>query len=156
MKVKDFLFKDVETVKPQTTLKEILRIFKKFHSPPILPVVDEDNNILGVIRIESILKIFVNIPEHLKSLIKYPGDHEQDEILNIEVPPDAGELFIAEDIMDLNYLWIDEDADIEEARRIMKLNRINILPVLKEGKLKGLISEFDILLGVLKEKGLEF
>ncbi|RLE07552.1 hypothetical protein DRJ00_07935, partial [Candidatus Aerophobetes bacterium] len=53
--VKEVMKREVVTVREATTLKELMGIFQKytFHT---LPVVKEDNRIVGVVALEDILK----------------------------------------------------------------------------------------------------
>jgi len=67
---------------------------------------------------------------------------------------EMGVLCIVEDIMNTNVVTISEEATTVEARSLMKLHRLKRLPVVdKEEHLVGIISLFDILLAVFKEKG---
>jgi len=156
-KVKDCLYTEVITAKVSTTLSELLKIFKNFHSSPIIPVLDKEEKLVGIITLEKILKIFLDIPSYIEDFMSHSitFEHiEEKDISNIEIPEAAGELFIAEDIMDTKFLTIEEEASVSEARKVMKLNKIHTLPVVEGEKFKGLISEFDIILGILKKKGI--
>ena len=57
MLVKQVMLKDVLTVQPTTTLTTLLKLFKEFHTFPLVPVVEENNRLVGVIDLKDLLKI---------------------------------------------------------------------------------------------------
>ena len=69
MLVKDVMKQDVITVEESTTLRELVGIFQKytFHT---LPVVKEDNKLVGVVALEDILKIFEPYPSHILEMLE--------------------------------------------------------------------------------------
>ena len=47
LKVKDFMFKEAKVVQRATTLRELLNMFQKFHSPPLIPVVEKNGTLVA-------------------------------------------------------------------------------------------------------------
>ena len=157
--VKEVMKREVVTVREATTLKELMGIFQKytFHT---LPVVKEDNRIVGVVALEDILKIFEPVPPHVMELVRRnPLWNESEErrinLFETDLSPEMGVLCIVKDFMRTDVVTIDEEATTVQARALMKLHDIRRLPVVdKDGYLKGIISLFDIILAVFKEKGI--
>lgn len=156
MLVKDVMKQDVITVKESTTLRELMAIFQKytFHT---LPVVKEDNKLVGVVALEDILKIFEPSPSHIMEMLRrspFRDEFEEVNLLEVDIPSEMGVLCVVEDLMRTNVVTINEEATTIEARSLMKLHRLKRLPVVdKDGYLLGIISLFDIIIAVFKEKG---
>jgi len=49
MLVKDIMAKKVISVQRSTTFRELLAIFKNFHLFPMVPVVEENNKLVGIV-----------------------------------------------------------------------------------------------------------
>jgi len=157
MLVKDVMKKKVVTVKRSTTLRELIGIFGKFtfHT---LPVVEEDNKLVGVIALEDILKIFEPYPSHILEMLErvpFLDEYGERSLLEVDIPSELGVLCVVEDLMNKNVITVSEEMTTFEARSLMKLHKLRRLPVVdKEGYLKGIISLFDIILAVFKKKGI--
>ena len=151
--VKDVMIRDMLTVTRDTTLNEILHKFENFHTFPLVPVVD-GKKLVGIISLEEICEVFKSKePEIIKRM---PFVEEATtEIFDIDVPPGIGLLLVAEDIMKRKFVSINQNVDIREAMRIMKLHGISQIPVVDDkNNLVGIIGIFDIVKTVFKEKGL--
>lgn len=159
MLVKDVMRRQVITVKESTTLKELMRIFQKypFHH---LPVVKEDGTVVGIVALEDILKIFEPFPPYLMEMLRRnpfyaETELEETNLFKVDLPPEMGVLCVAEDLMNMNVVTIKEDATAMEALSRIRSYNLKTLPVVDEdGRLQGIVNLFDILMGVLKEKGI--
>ena len=158
MKVKDLMVKNVITLRPSTTLSEILKLFKEcnFHT---LPVVDDNGVLKGIIDFEDMLKVFQPYGTDVSRLLKtipllFLDDDIQEDILLSEISEDMGVLLVADDLMNKQFVAVDEDTDINDVRSMMKMHNAKRLPVAKGDKLVGIISIFDIILTVFKDKGI--
>ncbi len=155
MKVKDCMTKDVITVKRSTTLTELIEIFRKynFHT---LPVVEEGNKIVGIVTFEDILKVFQPYSQQTAKMldtIPFVEKVEEEDILLADISREMGVLVIVDDFMNTSFVIINQGASIKEARSLMRLHNIEILPVVKNGTLVGIVTLFDIILSVFKQKG---
>ncbi len=153
-KVGDIVNKKVITVQRFTSLSKILKTFRRFHALPLIPVIDENNILIGIISLENLIDIFKPAePEILKTIPFL--DERPIEISRVELSPEMGQLIVAEDIMVTKFLAINEDASIEEAFRLMRLHKRDQLPVIdKEKKFVGFIGLFDVILRIFKDKGI--
>jgi len=156
MKVKDCMTKEVVTVKRSTTLSQLIKTFQKynFHT---LPVVEADNDLVGIINFEDILKVFQPYSEDLsKMLMTVPFldmESKEEDFLGADISSEMGILVVVDDIMDTHFVTAEPQIDINKARSLMRLHNIARLPVVEEGKLIGMISLFDIILAVFRERG---
>ena len=157
MKVKDCMTKEVVTVKRSTNLSQLIETFQKynFHT---LPVVEKDNHLVGVVNFEDILKVFQPYNVELSTMLKTipfldMETREEEDFLAADISSEMGILVVVDDIMDTHVATIGPELDINQARTQMKLHNTLRLPVIEEEKLVGMISLFDIILTVFREKG---
>lgn len=138
MKVKDIMTPVVVSVKENATLKEA-NSFLVQHRVSGLPVVDDHNNVVGVITegdlIRAILPTYLEITEE-ETLIQNAENIEKKalEALKMKV----------KDIMSKPAVTIDEDAPIMRAGAIMLVKQIKRMPVVKGDKLVGVVSRANI------------
>jgi len=153
MKVKEAMKKEVIKVKRSTSLKSLLNLFKDFHTLPLIPVVDETECIIGVVYLTNLLDILKT--QHTKLLKNVPFAEIDEDIFDLELAPSMGELILVDDIMETNFISLQEETLLEKAYRIMCLRNKEQLPVVsKENKLLGIIGIFDIVWRMFKEKGI--
>jgi CBS domain-containing protein len=143
---------DVPTVKPSTTLKQLIRIMRKTNHH-MLPVVDDENNLLGIVNYRGILNIFRPFSKSISELVERMPFVEKvaDEDLNLTLSPEMGTLILVHDIINTNYISVKETDTLREARRLMRLHNVEMLPVVSDKKLVGLLSLLDILVYIFKE-----
>ncbi|MFA5355932.1 MAG: CBS domain-containing protein [Candidatus Omnitrophota bacterium] len=154
MQVKEIMSKEVISVKRSTKLKELLEIFKNFHIFPLVPVIEENRRLVGVVSFRNIIDTFQSYRPNVLKLIPFLDEEEQD-IFKMDINEDMGNLVAVEDIMEHEYISIREDVSLEEAYNLMKLHLKEELPVIdKAGRLAGRIGIFDIIGVVFREKGI--
>ena len=155
MKVKDCMTKDVVTVKRSTALTELIEIFRKynFHT---LPVVEEGNKIVGIVTFEDILKVFQPYSQQMVKMLEtipFAERIEEEDILLADISSEMGVLVIVDDFMNTHFVTINQQASIKEARSLMRLHNTERLPVVENGTLVGMVTLFDIIISVFKQKG---
>ncbi len=157
MLVKDVMSKKFVTVKPSLNLINLIKLFKTYHFHR-LPVVDESNNILGTVSIESVMEIFKPHSKRLTRMLRASPslkvEEEEIDILDAEITPEWAKTISVADLMESNIVSIEEDKTISDARILMKLHNKQGLPVVKKGTLVGVITLFDIIYALFREKGL--
>ncbi|MEA3328138.1 MAG: CBS domain-containing protein [Candidatus Omnitrophota bacterium] len=157
MKVKDCMTEKVVTVSRATTLTELIELFRK-HNFHTLPVVEADNKVAGIVTFEDILKVFQPYSQEVARMLEATPlveKVEEEDILLADISGEMGMLVIVDDLINTRFVTVSQESSIEEARALMKLHRLPRLPVVKNGGfLKGIISLFDIILAVFKEKGI--
>jgi CBS domain-containing protein len=106
------------------------------------PVVDNKDRVVGIISIIDILNTFSPDFLPLLSNVSFIKDYGA---LDIKVK-DVKELEKTKvgDIMTKNVVTIEEDSDVMMAIALMRKNGFRHLPVVKGGKLIGIVSQTDV------------
>lgn len=156
MKVKDCMTKEVVTIKRSTNLSQLIEIFRK-HSFHTLPVVEADNKIVGVVTFEDLLKVFQPYSRDLARMLETVPfvEKEEEDVLLADISSEMGMLVIVDDLINTHFVTVTGEAPVKEAQRLMKLHDSPRILVVKNGdKLTGIISLFDIILAIFKQKGI--
>ena len=157
MKVKDCMTVEVVTVKRSTSLSQLIRAFQKYNYHTLL-VVEEDGRLVGVVNFEDILKVFEPYSAELSTMLKtipfLDMESKEEDFLAADISSEMGILVVVDDIMDTHFVSVEPEIGINKARSLMKLHNIARLPVVEGEKLVGIISLFDIILTVFRERGI--
>lgn len=141
MLVKDRMSKHPITVTADVHVDEALRMMRD-NKIRRLPVIDRDGRLVGIV---SEMDLLYASPSPATSLSVYEIHYLMARIT-------------VQDVMTKEVISIEEDTPLEEAARVMVDNKIGGLPVVRDGKLVGIITETDLfkifleLLGA-REKG---
>jgi CBS domain-containing protein len=116
--VREVMTANVKTVRPFSTVKEVVQKMNKFGIGSVV-VVEEDRPV-GIITERDIMR---NIAERFfdPSLVK------------------------AKDIMSTQLFTISGDVSVEEAARLMVSRKIKKLPVVEDQKLVGIVTSMDVM-----------
>lgn len=127
MLVKDRMSKPPVTVRDNVGVEDALRLM---HSEGIrrLPVVDKHGNMVGIVSELDLLKVS---PSSATSLSVY------------EIPYLLAKIKMR-DVMAEDVITVQEDTPLEEAARIMADHKVGGLPVMRDDKVIGLITETDV------------
>lgn len=150
--ISEVMNRDAITVQPSTTLVELIKLMKKLNQH-MFPVVDEENILLGTVNYRGICSIFRPFSRSISEIVKRMPfvENVDDEDLNLELSPEMGMLILVDDIVNTNFVSVKEDATVKDARRLMKLHNIELLPVVSDKKLVGMLSLLDIFVYIFKE-----
>lgn len=148
LKVKDLMTKKVVTVSPDITVKDAANmLFEKEISG--LPVVDKKGKLVGMITEKDIIRM---------ALPTYFGEVQS---LSFLPPPESFEKRLAQadkvlvsDIMRKEVVTTNEEENILEIARLMVVKQARRIPVLKEGKLVGIITRGDIVKEMARRSGI--
>lgn len=127
MLVKDRMTKRPITVNWKTPIDEALKLMRD-EKIRRLPVVNEAGDLMGIVSHTDLLYAS---PSPVTSL----SIHEIHYLL--------ARLTVRE-VMTKEVITVEEDTPLEEAARIMRDNKIGGLPVMRDGKLVGIITESDL------------
>ncbi len=153
MKVKEAMRDDVIKVTSSIPLKSLFDMFANFHSLPLIPVVDADDKLVGVVRSENLLDILR--PQQAKLFRNIPFVEIKEEAFDLEYTPSLGQLIIVDDIMDTAFESVNELDSLTDAYRTMKdLDKKRIPVVDSRGKLVGILGVFDVIKAMFKKKGI--
>jgi CBS-domain-containing membrane protein len=153
-KVKKLMFRQVITVQRCTTLKQLLGNFASFHTFPIVPVVEEDNTLAGVISLKNLINVLR--PTEPRTLKAIPFlDEKPVAIMEVEITPEMSQLIVADDIMDTDFIAVDEEMTDAQAFKLMRLHDKEQIPVIdKDKKFKGIVGIFDIVVNIFIDRGI--
>jgi acetoin utilization protein AcuB len=141
MLVRDRMSKHPITITTDVHIDEALKVMRD-NKVRRLPVVDKDGRLVGI---TSEMDLLYASPSPATSLSVYEIHYLMARIT-------------VQDVMTKEVISIEENTPLEEAARIMVDNKIGGLPVVRDGKLVGIITETDLfkifleLLGA-REKG---
>ncbi len=138
MKVRDVMSTSVRSVRPETKIREVasLMCLYRFHG---LPVVDEDNRLVGIIAEKDVLHSLFPKLEDLMSegMHSVDLDHEMGrykEVLGLT----------AGDLMTKNPITVDPDMHLLRAATVMVRHKFRRIPIAENGKLVGMLSLGDV------------
>ena len=136
--VRDLLGRRLVTVAPETPLMEAARLMIR-HGVPALPVVSEENEMLGLVSHGEILR-------HL--LPRHGGRTTTGEHAAVGRTPQLSTSLVREvavrDVMDRSVLCLSEDQSLTEAATLMVQKKLERVPVVREGALVGLLTREDL------------
>lgn len=143
MLAKDIMTKEVIKVKQDTTIEEVIKLVLE-HNISGLPVVDEDNKVIGIITEGDLIyrSKKLHIPTFFTLLDSYIF-LENPKKLEEQLKKMTG--YKVKDVMTENVITVDQEESIEEITTIMTNKNINRVPVLMEGRLVGIVSRRDII-----------
>ncbi len=127
MLVKDRMSRPPITIRENVGVEDALRLM---HNEDIrrLPVVDKKGSMVGIVSELDLLKVS---PSPATSLSVY------------EIPYLLAKVKM-KDIMTKEVITVQEDTPLEEAARVMADHKIGGLPVMRDSKLVGIITETDL------------
>jgi len=151
MLAKDVMTKDVITVRPEEKVENAARILLDNKISGI-PVVDEHNHVLGIITEKDLMikASELKVPFYLTLF---------DSIIFLENPIRFNndlKKYAASDVKEAmtdKVYSVEEDTPVTDVVAIMQKRRINRVPVLRHGKLIGIISRNDILKAMVDRDG---
>jgi acetoin utilization protein AcuB len=135
MLVRDLLTPGVITIPPDTTLPDAIRLARE-RGVRHLPVV-EDGKLVGIVSDRDLKQAMASPATSLDV-------HELKYLLD--------RLAIGE-IMTRTVITVGPMAPVEEAARLMLIERISALPVMEGGRLIGIVTETDVLSLFLRAMG---
>jgi CBS domain-containing protein len=140
MQVKDVMTTKVITAKPDASVTDIAKLLIK-HRISGIPIVDEKNALVGIISESDLMRRPETKTER----------HSSWWLHLIQDPTDQALTYIkshgrhAKDVMTRDIATVSEDTSLDEIAQLLEGRRIKRVPVLRDGKLVGIISRADLL-----------
>ena len=141
LSAKDFMTKDVITIKPEATVEELARVLIK-HKISGVPVVDNENKIIGIVTENDLIS--KNKRLHIPTIIRLfdafiilGSGRLGDEIKKMAA-------ITVEDICTKRIVTITEDTSLQEVATIMFEQKIHLLPVVRDNTVVGIVGKADI------------
>ena len=154
MKVKDVMRTSVIVLPQNASLKDVLDKFLMHHLDS-LPVVDAAEHVTGFITIDDLVEIL--LPRYYEILRDFSALEDKGQLASLFNEAFAGldthheKLILAADIMCSDIQWVSQEDSLLEAAASLQAQNYERLPVVnKDGKLVGLISDFEVILALLR------
>ena len=143
MLAKDIMTTEVVKVHPGDTVDEVIKLLVDNRISGI-PVVDDDDVVIGVVTEADLLVRTqkLHVPSYIQILggiiyLDDPGDLK-DELRKLAA-------IKVEDMMTANPVTVEEDTLVDEIASIMADEGINRVPVVRAGRIVGIVSRADII-----------
>ena len=154
MQIKDIMSGQVISVTRSSTLRQLLKLFDKFHIFPLVPVIENDKRLIGIVSFRDLIDALSSYHPDVLKLVPFL-DEEEIDIFKMDITDDIGNLVVVEDIMEREFISILEDTSLEEAYKLRRLHLKEEVPVTdKAGRLVGMVGVFDIIQAVFRQKGI--
>lgn len=143
MRAVDVMTPKVITVTPDTEVREIARLLLENHISA-LPVVDSGGEVLGVVSEGDLMRRVENGTQRHKSWWLrsiFAGTDNSSEYIKSHARK-------AREVMTPNPISITEDEPLHRVARLLEKHHIKRVPVLRDGKLLGIISRANLLQGL--------
>jgi CBS domain-containing protein len=154
MLAKDIMVKDVVTLHPEETIAEAARRFAE-NDVSGCPVCDDHNMIVGMLSETDVLG---HMKTQYKSLkMRYPpeimfGISFVEEVKEREIAKAFQEIgsVKVKQLMNREVVFVAPNDPVERIVRLMVRNKINRIPVVKNGELVGIVTRGDVIGGIYK------
>lgn len=147
MRVKDIMTAEVLAVTPDTSVQAIAEQLLT-HRISGVPVVDAEHRVLGIVSEGDLLRRPESETDYSRSwwLKWFAGSRE-----------DAAEFLKthglrAEQVMTRDVVTVTEDTSLAEAARILEKRHIKRVPVVRDGRLVGIVSRANLLHGLAAQQ----
>jgi CBS domain-containing protein len=138
---REIMSSPVVTARPEMSVRQIVELMLRSRISG-LPVVDDDQRVLGVVTEADLLeKEDRPVPE--PPLLSWHGRSLRLERLLGRHRKATG--IIARDVMAENLITAAEETTVQELAHLMLRHHINRIPILREGRLTGIVTRADVL-----------
>lgn len=121
---------------PEANIAEALRQFQK-NAFRHIPVVTTAGRLVGIISDRDILRYLAGLSESYQQQVPHTSDARVEQLMTPQV------------------LTASVDTDVRHIARLFVEQHIGAMPIVKEGKLKGIITRSDVLGTVMRHYALE-
>lgn len=137
MLVKEIMTKNVITVTPETSLKEVGKIFLEKRISGI-PVIDGEGGLYGMVTLTDMLKVLDEIYKWGEQEKKLSGLKIAEEFAEKKANAHVG------DIMSKEVFTLFEENSLRDVMRVMFVKKVHTIPIVKDNKLVGIIGKHDL------------
>ena len=140
---KDIMTREVITIEQSASLRELSKLLSERGITGV-PVIDKENNLIGMISMRDLIR------EEVRSLganLEYQDIYELfSSALNTEEAEGVSVRHLwVEEVMSRTLYTATESTPVCEIARIMHVYNVHRVPVLRDGKVVGLVTAMDVL-----------
>ena len=147
MKALDVMVRDVVTVKPDDTVAEAVRLLAE-HDVSALPVVDDEENVVGVIsEADLVHREEIGTDKHRPWWLEAVTPAST---LAEEFAKSHGRR--VDEVMSTDVVSASEDTPLGEIATLLERHRIKRVPILRSGKLVGVVSRSNLIQALASSK----
>lgn len=140
----DIMTSDVVSLSIDTTIADAARTMLRFKVRGI-PITDRSNNVVGILTERDLLRRIELGTEKVRSpLFNFFADTRATALSYV-----LSHSRKVEDVMTRNVITITEETSLEEVAEILESKRIRQLPVLRDGRLVGIVTMIDLVRALL-------
>lgn len=143
MRAKDIMTSPVVTVGPYTNVGDIAKLLMKRRISAV-PVVDDAGSLLGIVSEGDLMRRVGQAEEGVRSwwlrLVSDPAAEARDYVKQ------HGRF--AHEVMSGQVVTVSEDAAVQEIAQILEKRGIKRVPVVRDGKVVGIVSRANLLQGL--------
>jgi predicted transcriptional regulator len=143
---KDIMVRDVITIHYSASIRELSRLLAE-NTITGIPVIDDERKLVGMISMVDLIREEVRV---LSASPEHQDIHELfSPVLNMEdIETVSVRRMWVEEIMSRTLFTADESTTVRELCEIMSKNRVHRVPILKNGKLIGLVTAMRVISAV--------
>lgn len=147
---KDIMTRDVITIHLSASLRELSRVLAENRITGI-PVIDDDERLVGMISMRDLIR------EEVRTLGANPDYQDIYELFSSALDMEEAEGVAVrhvwvEEIMSRTLYTADESVSVRELCVIMNKRKVHRLPILRDGKLVGLVTATDLIRTIAEGK----
>ncbi len=146
---KDIMTRDVITVKPEISIEELAKLLVR-HNISGAPVVDNDGNLVGIVTENDLISR--NKRLHIPTVVSF-----LDAVVYLESPKKFEEevrRMAATKVGDIcirKVITVPEEASLADIATVMSEKKVHLLPVVRSGKIVGIIGKRDVVKAVASQ-----
>jgi CBS domain-containing protein len=143
MKVEDIMTRDITSVGVNDSVEHVTNLLRRMNFTGV-PVVKDDGTLAGIVTEKDIIR--ATLPGGLDQLqeMSYLSDLYLTRLQNATKDNDLSKMSIS-NIMSADVVTVQEDDPLERVASLMMERHLNRLPVVKDGRLRGMITRSDLI-----------
>lgn len=148
LKASDIMKTDVVTVTPEMSVEELGRLFMDKEISGAA-VVDAEGTLSGIVTENDLIRR--NRRFHIPTLLRiFDAFIPMEGSKSIEKEIKEMSAATVKDICSKEVITINEDTSLEEIATVMSEKKVHLLPVLREGKLVGIVGKQEVIKGIAR------
>jgi CBS domain-containing protein len=146
LKAADIMKTEVVTVTPEMSVEELGRLFMEKDISGA-PVIDAGGRLFGIVTENDLIRR--NRRFHIPTLLRiFDAFIPMEGSKSIEREIREMSAAMVKDICSKEVITIEEGTPLEEIATVMSVRKVHLLPVMREGKLVGIVGKQEVIKGI--------